>query len=164
MKIRVAMLGMATLVCAACAKGPAKSSPNVQTSLGTLAAAERRIASDPANPEVALKAGEVSYFLTFKGKITIADYEKGWETRVPLLDSEHREFVPVLAGTPTANGKLSQDKWTMNGNLTASGGRWIFKGSASVPDGTLVLAYVIPANAKGLALKDGAASHPLGLD
>ncbi len=164
MTFRVAMLGTVALVCASCAKGPAKTSPNVQTSLGTLAEAERRVASDPANPEVALKTGEVAYFLTFKGKIAIADYEKGWEKRVPLLDSERRELVPVLAGTPAVNGKLSQDKWTMNGNLTASGGRWIFKGSASVPDSTLVLAYVVPASAKGLALKDGAASHPLGLD
>lgn len=164
MKTSLVVIGTATVLWIACAKGPARSSPNVKTSLGTLTDVERRVSEDPSNPEISLQSGEVAYLLTFKGDIAIANYEKGWEKRVPLVDAGGREFIPVTSGTPDANGKLSQEKWMMSGAMTGSGGRWVFEGSATVPDGVMVVAYVVPADAEGLKLKDGASMHPLGID
>ncbi len=157
-------LTLGVLCAAGCAKGPAKATPNIQTSLGMLTEVERRVAGDAANPA---KNDGFVYRLSFKGKIVIPDYEDGWSLRYPLVDRRGRKYPPILAGTPAADGKIStnRDNWTMDGALTARDGRWVFKGSATVPEGALVLEYVLPRDGvEGLVLKDGETNHPLGLE
>lgn len=123
---------------------PKRSSPKLTTSLGTLAEVERRTAADSANPALSPKADQVAYHLTFKGDIVITDFEEGWEKRVPLVDAQGREYPPILAGAPGADGTLSQDAFKLDGSMTASGGRFVFKGTARVTGGVLILAYVVP--------------------
>jgi hypothetical protein len=116
----------------ACSSATSKTTPNLQTSFGTLAETERRSTADPANPAIAPKSGEVAYVLTFRGTIAIPADEAGWEKRYPIVDSRGTEYAPV------------------------------FKSTANAPASVLVLAYIVPTGAQGLSLKDGAAKHPLG--
>jgi len=157
-----AIVALLSAIASGCTSPPAKTTPNIQTTLGTLAETERRSDADPANPVITPKSGEVAYVLTFKGNIAIPDYENGWEKRFPIVDGQGREYSPVAAGTPDAAGKLAQ-AYRLTG--TAAGntnGALVFKGTASVPEGVLKLAYIVPSGAQGLSLKDGAAKHPLG--
>jgi hypothetical protein len=158
-----AIVALLSAIASGCSSPPAKTTPNIQTTLGMLAEAERRSNADPANSVIAPKSGEVAYVLTFKGSIAIPDYENGWEKRFPILDGQGREYPPVAAGTPDATGKLTQDTYRLTGSAGAiTNGALTFKGTASVPEGVLVLAYIVPTGAQGLSLKDGAAQHPLG--
>lgn len=158
-----AIVALLSAIASGCGSPPAKTTPNIQTTLGTLAEAERRGEADPANPIIAPKSGEVAFVLTFKGNIAIPDYENGWEKRFPIVDGQGREYPPVAAGTPDAAGKLMQDTYRLTGSASViTNGALVFKGTASVPEGVLMLAYIVPSGAQGLSLKDGAAKYPLG--
>lgn len=135
----------------------------IKTSLGDLVKVEKKSEVSTAGQSAEVirpKAGETLYILSFEGKSEIK-YESGSDDYYPLVDSSGRQFPPVFFGAPGSHGKLSADDVKLNGEAGGQDGRFVFSGTATLPEPKVTFVYSVPESAGGLALKDGEQKHPI---
>ena len=152
---------VAVLALGSCAEGPRLP---VKTSLGDLVRIEKKTSIQTSDGNIDAKTDELLYLLSFEGKKELA-FEGKAEAEGPktfrLIDSKGTSYGPAFAGTPTAEGVISDKEWKYNGGLTGRDGKWVFTGALEFPDPKISLVYKVPKDASGLKLKDGNETHAI---
>ncbi|MCI0489954.1 MAG: hypothetical protein L0229_25455 [Blastocatellia bacterium] len=129
----------------------------VKTSLGDLVKVEKKqevVTDSQSAGTIKPKSGRALYVLSFEGKSEVP-YETGSDDYYPLLDSSGQKFPPIFLGSPSADGRLLGKDVKLNGQSTGKDGRFVFKGTATLPGPKAAFVYEVPETAEGLALKDG---------
>lgn len=138
----------------------------IKTSLGDLVKIENKDKVTTNKETISPKPGEVIYILSFEGKKEF-EYKEVELSKVfdilhlPLVDSNGKEFVPIFAGSPAAEGTLSDKDIKTDGQATGKDGKFVSTGKVVLPEPKLSLVYVVPKDASALALKDSGQKHQI---